>query len=97
VLCYLGAGLFGVQVEDSTDPGNLMWSDSICVDDIVIDVSVSGDHLLIGDLLNGVEVFALNRDGTASQVGSYTSWGWVEDAAVRGSTLYARIPRSARA
>lgn len=85
---YLGTGLFGVQVVDATNLTNLKWVDTICVDDVVVDVSVHGDTLLIGDLLNGVEIYGLNTDGTNFPIGSYTSWGWVEDSALRGSKLF---------
>ena len=37
-----------------------------------------------------MEVFAIGRDGEAEQVGSYESYGWVEDTAVHGNRLYVK-------
>lgn len=87
---YVGTGLLGVQVINAEDLSNPTWEDNICVADVVVDVSVSGNYLLVGDVLNGVEIFAIGRDGAAEQIGSYTSWGWVEDAVVHGSKMYVK-------
>jgi len=75
------------NIEDLTSPA---WEDTICVCDVVMDVTVSDNFLLIGDLWNGVEIFSIGSDGRAEQVGSYNSWVWVEDTAVYGSKLYVK-------
>jgi hypothetical protein len=54
----------------------------------VVDVSVSGNHLLVADAEKTVWIYAVGSSGRAMRVGRYASSIPVEDTAVHGSTLY---------
>ena len=61
----------------------------------VVDVSIGGDHLLVGDSDRAVWIYGLDADRRAVLAGSYLTDLPIEDTAVHGRTLFIGDGRSA--